>query len=111
MGELVILDPSRKMPECWTLISVMKFARLLKSKAAESRSYLSRILCCRSSAGRDTIDCDPAAQTTIIDLDDTYAQASKRIVDVPVIDLDGDLDQLPDSADAAAAGNEDTGWI
>merc|ERR1711964_40093 len=117
--ELCELDPSRKMPDCWTLISVAKFVRRLKSKVAESRSYLCRIMCCRSSAGQDEMPCDLDAQATLIDLDDDPADLTSVINldsivdldglvdldDVPAVDLDGalDLDQLPDSADAAVA--------
>merc|ERR1711964_669236 len=89
--ELCELDPSRKMPDCWTLISVVKFVRRLKSKVAESRSYLCSIMCCRSSAGQDEIPCDLDAQATLIDLDDDPADLTG------VINLDStvDLDDAP----------------
>merc|ERR1712000_729850 len=102
--ELCILDPSRKLPEPWTLISVMKFVGRLKSKVAGSRSYLCRIMCCGSHAGRGATDCDFDAQTTVIDLDDDPA-AQTSVIDLDddpaaltsVIDLDGvvDLDDVP----------------
>merc|ERR1711964_383630 len=90
--ELCVLDPSRKKPDCWTLISIMKFVRTVRAKVAETRSYLSNLLCCSSCAvtGRLT-DLD---QVTDLDEPTDIDQLLDSIADAENLDAGSDTDSV-----------------